>query len=85
MGKTREGLLIGFIIIMCALAGETLNVAVSKISYFSFLATSVNIGTPKPLNLNLNIIDITLGFNLKLNFFSLVGIIMGVLISRRIR
>lgn len=82
MGKTKDGLLTTFVIIVCGLAGETINIALSKFKSISFLTTYITIGTPKPIAIDFSIVNLTFGFNLKLSIFSIIGIITGIYILK---
>ncbi|MTI66701.1 MAG: DUF4321 domain-containing protein [Firmicutes bacterium] len=48
------------------------------------LAKSYSIGLNPPLHLDLNVLDLTFGFSLNLNAASAIGIILAILIFRKI-
>lgn len=82
MGKTKDGLLTTFVVIVCGLAGEAINMALSKFKSIAFLTTYITIGTPKPIAIDFSIINLTFGFTLRLSIFSILGIITGIYILK---
>lgn len=82
MGKTKDGLITTFVITACGLAGEAINIALSKFKSIAFLTTYITIGTPKPIMIDFSIVNLTFGFNIKLSIFSILGIITGIYILK---
>ncbi|WDC83861.1 DUF4321 domain-containing protein [Caloramator sp. mosi_1] len=85
MGKTKEKLFKFMVILLCVLAGEAIYKGFSQIKGLSFLTAELIIGTQKPINLDLIFFNIVIGFNLKLNLFSIIGLILGIILIKRIR
>ncbi|MBZ4662325.1 MAG: hypothetical protein JG776_7 [Caloramator sp.] len=85
MGKTKEKIFDFFVLLLCVLAGEAIYMALSKIKSLSFLTTELVIGTQKPIIIDLLFFNFILGFNLKLNLFTILGLILGIIFIKRVR
>ncbi len=82
----RNGLTLFFLVLVCGLIGGILGeILGEKVIALSFLRKYFSIGLTKPLYLDLKIMTLTLGFELKVNILSLLGIVSGYLIYRKIK
>lgn len=55
----------------------------SKIKMLDFLKISYSIGMPKILSLNLKVLDFTFGINFNVNFMTIIGIVLVIIIYRK--
>ncbi|SHE43728.1 MULTISPECIES: DUF4321 domain-containing protein [Caloramator] len=85
MGKTKEKIFDFFVLLLCVLAGEAVYITLSKIKSLSFLTTELVIGTQKPIVIDIMFFNFVLGFNLKLNLFTIIGFILGIIFIKRVR
>ena len=56
----------------------------SKVGGFSWLSYGQSFGLSQPVALDLNIINITFGFMLKINVASIIGILLAIFIYRKV-
>ena len=74
-----------FIVFLGAITGNVVGeVLGSNIKALSFLKTLYTIGTAQPFNLNLKVISIIFGFNFNFNLMSIIGIIVAIILIRKI-
>lgn len=85
MGKTKEKLFNFFILFLCLLAGEAVYMGLVKFKSLSFLTTELVIGTQKPITIDLMFFNFILGFNFKINLFTIIGLIIGIILIKRVR
>lgn len=73
-----------FLILICGLAGGFLGEAIGgNIKVLSFLGKYLEIGMQSPLILNLRVIRLTFGVGLKVNILSLMGMLLGYYIYKK--
>ena len=73
-----------FIIFLGAVCGSLIgDVLGNSLHILSFLRTSYTIGTATPIILNLKVMSLTLGLNFNINFVTIIGIIMAIILYRR--
>ena len=64
--------------------GGLLGEIASKIDALSWLSYGQSFGLPNPVELELNIINITFGFMLKINIASIIGILISIFVYKKI-
>ena len=64
--------------------GGLLGDVASKVSGLNWLSYGQSFGLAQPVVLDLNIINITFGFGLKINIASIVGIVIAIFIYKKI-
>ena len=64
--------------------GGLLGDVASKVGGFSWLSYGQSVGLSQPVALDLNIINITFGFMLKINVASIIGILLAIFIYRKV-
>jgi hypothetical protein len=73
-----------FIIFLGAVCGSLIgDVLGNSLHILSFLRTSYTIGTATPVILDLKVMSLTLGLNFNINFVTIIGIIMAIILYRR--
>ncbi|MFQ5454926.1 MAG: DUF4321 domain-containing protein [Nitrospirota bacterium] len=83
--KKTEWLLIFFIILGGLLGGilaEMLKVYAPAGILHDIFLIGISIGITPPLTIDLYMLTFTIGFNLNVNFFTLLGIILGIYVYR---
>jgi hypothetical protein len=74
-----------FIILLGAICGSLIgDMLGSNIKYLSALKSAYSIGTNKPLSLDLKILSISFGMNLNVSFMSIIGIILAIILYRKL-
>lgn len=64
--------------------GGLLGEIASKFEALSWLSYGQSFGLPSPIELDLNVINITFGFMLKINIASIIGILISVFAYKKI-
>jgi hypothetical protein len=73
-----------FIIILGAVSGSIIGeIAGNSISWLSVLKASYSIGTQAPLVLDLKVLVLTLGLNLKINIMAIIGTVLAIILYKR--
>lgn len=77
-----------WVLIVFLLAGLVLGGLIgelaSKVDFLWWLSYGQSFGLSNPVTLNLNIIDITFGFMVKINVSSIIGMLISIFIYRKI-
>lgn len=82
---TEGGISLWFMIFLGAICGSILgDVIGNNLSILNFLKESYAIGTSTPTVLNLKILSLTLGLNFNINIMTIIGIIMAIILYRKI-
>jgi hypothetical protein len=77
------GILIALLVI-CGLAGSMAGEALGQnIKQMAFLKNYMTIGMTKPVALDLKLISLTFGLTFKINFLSLIGMLLGYFIYKK--
>lgn len=72
------------LLLICGLAGGAIGEALGEnFNSLSFLKRYFLIGMPNPLTIDLKLITLTFGINLKVNILSLVGMLLGFFIYKK--
>lgn len=71
-----------FVLVVGVVLGGFLGEISSSIPYLNWLSYGQALGISEPLKINLGIIDFTLGFMIKLNIASIIGLILALLIYK---
>ncbi|MFA6941350.1 MAG: DUF4321 domain-containing protein [Clostridiaceae bacterium] len=80
----KNPILLVLFIILGGILGTFLgDILGSRISALSFIKTTYNIGTASPLLVDVKILTLTLGINIKLNIMSIIGIILSIIMYRK--
>lgn len=76
----------GWLLVLLLLGGVLIGSVIGEVlgSYFDIplFTKSISIGTTQPLSLDLLILDLTLGGALHVNFGTIVGLILGILLYK---
>lgn len=73
------------LLLICGLAGGFLGEAIGEnIKALSFLGKYLDIGMQSPLVLNLKVIRLTLGLGFSVNIMSLIGMLLGYFIYKKL-
>ncbi len=64
-----------------SLVGDLLGV---NIKALQFLKNIYAVGTPKPLTLDLKVLSLSFGINFNINLMSILGVIMAILLYRKL-
>lgn len=81
MRRSRSAWVLGVVVVIATAVGTVLGNLLA--AYLPFLARSYSVGL-EPATLNLGVARITFGFLLNVNAGSLVGLILGVILARRL-
>jgi hypothetical protein len=72
------------LLVVCGLAGGFIGEAIGvSVKTLGFLKNSINIGMPQPVVLNLKLVTLTFGINFTINIFSLLGVLLGYYIYKK--
>jgi hypothetical protein len=72
------------LILICGLAGGAAGEVLGQnVKALSFLKNYMSIGITKPVSLDLKLLAITFGIIFKLNFLSLIGMLLGFFIYKK--
>ncbi len=82
-GSYRSPWLLVILLVLGGIFGSLIGDALSGIPALRMLATARSIGLPVT-TLDLDVINLTLGFTFKINLFGLIGLILAFLIYRRL-
>ncbi|TDT61193.1 DUF4321 domain-containing protein [Fonticella tunisiensis] len=78
------GLLI-LLLLLCGLAGGLIGELLGQnIGLLSFLKNYTSVGMSQPVVLNLRLVSFTFGINFNINLLSLLGMIMGYFIYKKL-
>lgn len=73
-----------FLVILGGIGGTLLgDLLGTNFSSLKFLSSVYNIGTTKPLILDLKMMSLTLGISLNINIMTIIGIILAILLYRK--
>lgn len=73
-----------FLILVCGLVGGFIGETIGQnIKALAFLKSNFSIGMTEPFVLNLKLVAITFGINLSINIFSLLGMLLGYFIYKK--
>lgn len=76
--------LLWFFILVGAISGSLLGDMIgNNVEKLHFLNNSCSIGTANPFTLNLKVMTITLGVNLKVNIMTIIGVILAIILYKR--
>lgn len=82
--SSKKGKMLFFLILIGAIGGTLLgDILGNKIVFLDFLKYSYTIGTPKNLFVDLKVINFTIGINFKVNFMTIIGIILSIIVYRK--
>jgi hypothetical protein len=83
-GTAKGGGYLIFILFLGGITGSFIgDLLGNSFHILSFLKNMYTIGTPKPLTLDLKLVNLVLGFNFNLNLMSILGIIVAIIIYRK--
>lgn len=73
-----------FFILLGAFSGTIIGeILGAKFKMLEFLKIEYSIGTPRMLNLDLKVLSLSFGLNFNVNFMTIVGIILAIIICRK--
>lgn len=83
--RSNKGVLyLILLLLICGLAGGAIGEALGEnFKNLIFLKKYFLIGMPNPLTLDLKLISLTLGINFKVNLVSLIGMLVGFFIYKK--
>ena len=82
--KTKNVWILLLFIFSGLVIGGLIGELAGKVDFLWWLAYGQNFGLSTPLELDLNIIKITFGLMIKINVASIIGLIIAVLIYRKV-
>ena len=84
MKYSGKGKFFVFIILLGALLGTLLGeILGSKFKVLDFLKLSYTLGTPKNIDVDLKVLSFSFGVNFYVNFMTIIGIILAIIIIYR--
>ncbi len=85
MAVRDKGKLIAVLFVLAGLViGGLLGDLAANISWLNWLSYGQEFGLQEPIVLNLNVMTITLGLVIKINIASIIGVIVSLLIYRKV-
>jgi len=85
--RKSSGVLIIFVLIgglLGGVLGEILRIMAPQGTIQSIFATNFSLGITEPLTIDLVLIKLTLGFVLKINLLSLLGVFLGIYLYKNV-
>ena len=85
MATREKNIWILILFILCGIVvGGLLGELASHVSFLSWLSYGEEFGLSSPIELDLSVIKITLGLMFKINIASIIGIVLSMLIYKKI-
>lgn len=84
ISKEKNGLILVVFILCGIVIGGLIGELTKGVSWLSWLSYGQSFGIASPFTLNLGIIQLTLGLMIKINIASIVGIIIAIIIHRKL-
>lgn len=74
-----------FGILLGAISGSFIGeILANSFSGLSFLGKAYSIGLKSPLSLDLKVVELAFGFNFNINFMSIIGIVLAIILFRKL-
>ena len=85
MAVKENGRLISILFVLAGLViGGLIGNLASNVSWLSWLAYGEEFGLMEPLTLDLNVLTLTLGLTIKINIASIIGVIIALVVYRKV-
>ena len=85
MAVKEKGRLISILFVLAGLViGGLIGNLASNVSCLSWLAYGEEFGLMEPLTLDLNVLTLTLGLTIKINIASIIGVIIALVVYRKV-
>ena len=85
MAVKDRGRIISILFILAGLViGGLIGDVAANVDWLKWLAYGEEFGLAEPIILNLNVMTITLGFMIKINIASIIGVIIALVIYRKV-
>lgn len=85
MAMKEKNIWILVLFILCGIVvGGLLGELAANVNFLSWLSYGESFGLSSPIELNLNVINITFGLSFKINIASIIGIVLAIFIYKKI-
>ena len=85
MAVKEKGRLISLLFVLAGLViGGLIGNVASNVNWLSWLSYGEEFGLMEPLVLDLNVLSLTLGLTIKINIASIIGVIIALVIYRKV-
>ena len=85
MAVKEKGRLISLLFVLAGLViGGLIGNVASNVSWLSWLSYGEEFGLMDPLVLDLNVLTLTLGLTIKINIASIIGVIISLIVYRKV-
>ena len=85
MATREKNIWILILFVLCGIVvGGLLGELAANVNFLSWLSYGESFGLSSPIELNLNVINITFGLSFKINIASIIGIVLAIFIYKKI-